>query len=360
MKSRKLHILYLEDVEADAILISEKLKEEGFDFGFDLVSTESDFTGKLESGGYDLVLSDYNLPGFSGIAALMHAKRIAPDIPFICVSGTIGEDLAVELVQLGASDYILKDRLSRLPVAIERAFRESEDLLARRKAEQEIISMRDTLEMLNRRLNEIREDERAAISREIHDNLGQSLTALKIDIQFLQERLAGESDEGRRLEIMNRLVTDLINDVRRIAAELRPPILDDLGLAAAMEWYISEFENRTGINCRHRIENIQFPDHVKNLVLYRILQEALTNVARHSGAKRVGIVLSREKDLVVLTVKDDGTGFEESKIRSGKSLGFVGIRERLKQTGGHLDIESAPGKGTRLTVYVPFDVNYVS
>lgn len=355
MKSRNLHILYLEDVEADAFLISKKLREEGFRFEYDLVSTESDYTARLASGGYDLILSDYNLPGFSGIAALMHAKRLAPDIPFICVSGTIGEDLAVELVQLGASDYILKDRLSRLPVAIESAFREIEAEQARKKAEEEVISMRDSLGMLNRRLNEIREDERAAISREIHDNLGQSLTALKIDIQFLQERLPHDSDERRKLEAMGNKVTEMIADVRRIAAELRPPILDDLGLPAAMEWYIQEYEKRTGIICRSTIENIQFSDARKNLDLYRILQEVLTNVVRHAEATLVIIDVRSADNTLIMTVKDNGRGFEERKIRSNKSLGFIGIRERLKPSGGCLDIESGPGRGTRLTVSVPLE-----
>ncbi len=355
MKSRNLHILYLEDVEADALLIAEKLREEGFRFDYDLVSTGSDFVSRLMSGSYDLILSDYNLPGFSGIAALMNAKRLAPDTPFICISGTIGEDLAVELVQLGASDYILKDRLSRLPVAIESAFRELEAEKARLRAEEEVISMRDSLQMLNRRLNEIREDERAAISREIHDNLGQSLTALKIDIQFLQERLPRDSEECLKLEAMSNTVTEMIGDVRRIAAELRPPILDDLGLPAAMEWYIREFEKRTGIKCTATIGNIQFSDSRKNLALYRILQEALTNVVRHADAARVKIELSRDVTTLFMTVRDDGRGFDESKIRSTKSLGFVGIRERLKLSGGLLDIVSGPGRGTTLKVSIPLE-----
>jgi len=154
---------------------------------------------------------------------------------------------------------------------------------------------------------------------------------------------------------MSNTVTEMIADVRRIAAELRPPILDDLGLPSAMEWYIREFEKRTGIICAATIGNIQFSDSRKNLALYRILQEALTNVVRHAEATRIMIELRRDVATLFLTVRDNGRGFEESKIRSNKSLGFVGIRERLKQSGGLLDIVSGPGKGTTLTVSIPLE-----
>jgi len=350
-----LKILYLEDVEADAMLISKKLKEEGYDFRVDLVSNEKEYTEKLEGGGYDLILSDYNLPGYSGIAALMLARRMHPEVPFICVSGTIGEDMAVELIQLGASDYILKDRPSRLSVAIERAFRVAELEKSREKAELEMKNMKESLEMLYRRLNEIRENERASISREIHDHLGQSLTALKIDIQHLQDKMPHDSEESLKLESMIRLTTGMITDVQRIAAELRPPILDDLGLVSAMEWYIKEFGERTGIKCRHRLDYLQFADKEKNLTLYRILQEALTNVSRHASAKTVWVELIVRDRRAVMAVRDDGIGFDETRIRSNKSLGLLGIRERLKQTGGNLDIKSAPGKGTRLSVTISID-----
>lgn len=355
MKAGTLKILCLEDVEADAIIIEEKLREEGFDFKFDLVSTGSEYSQKLTDSAYDVILSDYNLPGFSGIAALMLARKTCPDVPFICISGTIGETLAVELIQLGASDYILKDRLSRLPVAIESAIRESEARKARLKAEEEVRMMKESLEMLNHHLDEIRESERASIAREIHDQLGQSLTALKIDINYLHEQTADDSEVRSKLEIMSGMVTGMIKDVQRIASELRPPILDDLGLVTAMDWYIREFEKRTGVVCIIKLDSVQFPVEKKNLTLYRILQEALTNVSRHAEATSVTIRLSRIHNLVSLEVYDDGKGFESSMADSFNSLGFLGMRERLKQHNGFLDIETAPGQGTRLTINLPFE-----
>jgi PAS domain S-box-containing protein len=139
MNSKGLKILCLEDVEDDAIIIREMLSAEGLIFQFDHVSTESEFMDKLKSEKFDIILSDYNLPGFSGIAALLLSKKICPDVPFICISGTIGEDLAVELMHLGASDYIIKDKLSKLPVAIERALKEIEEHQSRVQAENSLM-----------------------------------------------------------------------------------------------------------------------------------------------------------------------------------------------------------------------------
>lgn len=350
-----IRILCLEDEEADAILIRERLKSDGLVFDFNIAATESEYTRMLMEGGYDLILSDFNMPGYNGIAALIQAKKLYPDIPFICISGTIGEDLAVELIQLGAADYILKDRLSRLPVAIGEALHNAEAERTRKKAEEELKNTKKALELLNQHLDEIREEERAAISREIHDNLGQSLTALKIDLNHLREKIPENSVESVKLGKMSDLVTEIIKDVQRIAAELRPPILDDLGLASAMEWYIHEFQERTGIQCDINLMEVQFPAEKKNLTLYRILQEGLTNVARHSMAKTVSVRLDHSDDMISLQIADNGTGLEQSKINSFSSLGFIGIRERLKVYNGTLEILSSPGQGTTLNISIPFN-----
>jgi two-component system sensor histidine kinase UhpB len=480
--NQELKILYLEDIEEDAYLVKRQLKQEGLNFRFDHVSEERGFVNKLNSEKYDVILSDYNLPGFSGIAALLLAKKICPEVPFICISGTIGEEMAVELIHMGASDYVLKDNLSKLHVAIRRALKDVEernalikaerllvesearlrdiimnsydlvweidrdwryfytsenvenilgytvsetigkspfdfmpegereavtslffeyvrskraikdienwkihrdgnlvclltsgvpvfdergDLIGyrgvdknitdRKLAEREITNMRDSLEQLNHHLDEVREEERASIAREIHDQLGQSLTALKIDVESLHERLSGTPKEAAKLEGMSDLITIMIKDVQRIASDLRPSILDDLGLVTAMEWYISEFEQRTGVSCKLNLENIEFSDDKMNLTLYRILQEALTNVSRHADADNVAVSFYRIDDYIKLEISDDGKGFAEEAIYSFKSLGFIGIRERLKKHNGNLEIQSRQSEGTRLSITLPFN-----
>jgi two-component system, NarL family, sensor histidine kinase UhpB len=349
-----LRILCFEDAVEDAMLIRARLLSEGLSFQFDHVISEKEYTDKLKSVAYDLILSDYNLQGFNGIAALIIAKKIRPVVPFICVSGIIGEDLAVELMQLGASDYILKDRLAKLPVAIDRALKEAKAKAARIEAEKEIKNMNKALEKLNQRLIDVREDERASFARELHDQLGQSLTALKIDADWLNAKISYNSEERAKVNEMIKIITSMIGDIQRISSELRPAMLDDIGLVHAVEWYISEFEKRTGINCVINLNEVQFTNKKKNLVMYRILQEALTNVARHSDASKVNINLYRTVDSIILEVFDNGKGIEKEKINSYKSLGFIGIRERLKQHNGSLDIQSKFNKETRLTVAIPF------
>lgn len=349
-----LKILCLEYAEVDAILIREQLQSYGLSFQFDHVTSKFEYTDKLKSETYDLILSDYNLPRFNGSAALVLSKKICPLVPFICVSGTIGEDLAVELMQLGASDYILKDKLSKLPIAVERSLRKADALKTRLESEKEIRNMKEALEKLNQRLNDIREDERASIAREIHDRLGQSLTALKIDAGWLHEKITSDAEKAAKLKEMIGLISAMIIDVQRISSELRPSILDDIGMVPAMEWYIQEFEKRTGISCLMNLKYVEFTDRKKNLVMYRILQEALTNVVRHSNATKVIINLYRIKNAIILEVFDDGIGLEKEKITSYKSLGFIGIRERLKPHNGSLDIQSTLNKETRLSIQIPF------
>jgi signal transduction histidine kinase len=346
MQNSALKILCLEDVEADAIIIREKLRSDGLVFSFDHVSTEEAYAEKLASGSYDIILSDYSLPGYSGIAALMLARKVSPDTPVIFISGTIGEDMAVEMIHIGAADYILKDHLSKLPVAIERALKEAEEHKLRIEAEKSI-------EKLNQHLEEVREEERASIAREIHDQLGQSLTALKIDVEWLTDRITSDAVAADKLKVMNELIIEMSSDVQRIASELRPSILDDLGLATAMEWYIGEFSRRTGIFCQKELEEVENLNEKKSLTLYRVLQEALTNITRHAKATKVRVSLKRKGETITLTVTDNGIGISADKIDSYKSMGLLGIRERLKKHSGQLKIKSDKNKGTSLIISIP-------
>ena len=355
MKSKDLSILCFDDVEADAIIIREFLKSEGMIFSFDYVSNESDYTERLKNKSYDIILADYYIPGYNGIAALLEAKKICPDTPFICISGSIGENLAVELIHIGASDYLLKDNLQKLPTSIGRALNEANERRLRREAMDEIKNMKSALEKLNIHQDEIREEERTSISREIHDQLGQALTAVKIDIDWILDKGSLDSEHHIRLERVSKLISGLSTDIRRIAAELRPSILDDLGLASAMEWYISEFEKRTGIKCTVNLEEISTKGKKTGTTIYRILQEALTNISRHAEATKTKISLTERKGMIILEVKDNGKGFAVEKINSFKSMGFMGIRERLRAINGTLTIRSAPEKGTVLKVKVPSD-----
>ncbi|TAL80639.1 MAG: PAS domain-containing sensor histidine kinase, partial [Bacteroidetes bacterium] len=227
-----------------------------------------------------------------------------------------------------------------------------DDVTERKRAGENIKEMKESLEKLNQRLNEIRENERAMISREIHDQLGQSMTALKIDLNWLCGKIAGESEEGAKLNEMIELVTATSRDIQRISSELRPAILDDLGLPAALEWYCEEFAKRTRLQIQMEIDDVQAENINKNLAIYRVLQESLTNIIRHAGAKRVLVKLCKIKKDIVLLIQDDGIGIPADKIRSSKSLGLLGMFERVKQYNGYMEITTPAKRGTSVRISI--------
>ena len=228
-----------------------------------------------------------------------------------------------------------------------------EDITQRKQGEEEIKNMKESMANMHQHLDEIRENERALISREIHDQIGQSLTALKIDLSWFNGKMSGNSEENAKLKGMIDMVDALSLDIHRISSELRPPILDDLGLAAALEWYCEEFANRTGLKVQIEIEDVQTENLRKNLSLYRVAQELLTNIIRHSGAKTVRVILRKTKNDIVMSIQDDGIGISPDKVRSSKSLGFLGMFERVKQSAGNMEIKTPSKGGTSIRVIIP-------
>jgi PAS domain S-box-containing protein len=227
------------------------------------------------------------------------------------------------------------------------------DLSETKRAEQELRASSEQLRNLAARLVSVREEEQARISREVHDELGQALTAVKMDLAWLAGRLPRTNSEVlARMRSTRQLAARTIQSVRRISTELRPGVLD-VGLAAAVEWQAQEFEARFGIPCKVRLltKEVFAPD--VSITLFRILQEALTNVARHAKATRVQIVKQKQRDRLVLRIHDNGRGFDPKNPALSKSLGLLGMRERAAILGGAVSISSAPGKGTTVTAWVP-------
>jgi PAS domain S-box-containing protein len=227
------------------------------------------------------------------------------------------------------------------------------DITSRKRAEDSLRDSRQRLRGLTGRLEQVREEERAHIAREIHDQLGQSLTAIKLDLASLSEHLP-EGDAWRRARETLALLDDTIKAVRRISAELRPVVLDELGLAAAVEWYAQDFGQRTGLTIRVHADALDGELHRDNATgLFRILQEALTNVARHAAARTVQIALRRRGSTLSLDVADDGAGITPDQASAPTSLGILGMRERAILLGGTMEIIGEPNGGTRVTVWVP-------
>ncbi len=229
------------------------------------------------------------------------------------------------------------------------------EIAERERAEEQFKASLDQLRALAARLQSVREEERTSIAREIHDELGQACTAIKMDLALIGRRTTKRQTHLRaKADSASRLVDDMIVTLRRIASELRPRTLDDLGLAAALESQAQEFEARTGIHCRVALpEEPLTLDDERSTAIFRIFQESLTNVARHAHATRVEARLERKADQLIFQVRDNGRGFDPAEAKARKSLGLVGMQERALMLNGELQVEGVPGAGTTMTLRIP-------
>ncbi len=227
-------------------------------------------------------------------------------------------------------------------------------VIERKTTFEDLAGSREELRGLSTHLQTLREEERTGIAREIHDALGQSLTALKMDLSWIKNRLDSQPELVSRAEAMSSMIDSTINTVRRISSELRPNLLDDIGLIAAIEWSAGEFEKRTGIACRVSSGSEEPElDEKKSINIYRIVQESLTNIIRHANATAVDVDLVMDADELILTSRDNGRGITGEEINNARSLGLIGIRERALSCGGTIAIEAAAGRGTVVTAHIP-------
>jgi PAS domain S-box-containing protein len=229
------------------------------------------------------------------------------------------------------------------------------DITLRKKYEEELKSSQHELRELSARVLEAREEEKTLIARELHDELGQLLTALKMDLAWLRERLPpGEAEVARRAGEMGALLDRTVASTRRISADLRPLMLDDLGLAEAANWLVEDFAKRSGIACDMRLQlgELDVAKAVATAV-YRALQESLTNIARHAGARHAWISLAAEDGRIRLEIEDDGRGIAAEDVAKRRSLGLKGMRERFSYLGGAFEVARAPRGGTRVRISVP-------
>jgi len=485
-----LHVLLVEDSEDDARLIERELALGGYSLRVRRVDSPGSMNAALRDQTWDLVLADWSLPRFSALFALEMLRCKGLDLPFIIVSGVIGEDDAVTSMKLGVHDYVMKSNLGRLMTAIQRELREADDRRARKRAEAaladgeerlrfvaratndaiwdwdmttqafwwgqgiqtlfgyrfhevqpgveswysrlhpeekervletryasingakdtwsdqyrfrradgsyayvldrgyvlrnkegravrsvgalidlteqkraeaEIRAAYDRLRSLTLRLEQTKEQERKRIARELHDEFGQLLTGLKLDLTSLAKQLAKNASTSNpewtgKLQSMVALVDDSIHFVRKVASSLRPSLLDDLGLAAALQWQAREFEARAGIPC----ETVLSPDLIERVLdpdlstaLFRIAQELLTNVMRHAHATRVRLVLREESGGFFLEVSDNGRGITMQEHVNPTTLGLRGIQERVSLFDGTLHIEGSPEQGTTVRAWIP-------
>jgi len=472
-----IRILHLEDDAADAELVAATLGST--DYEVTRVQTEAQFCSALRGGGIDLVLGDFRLPGFDGMEALQLVRRSAPEVPFVFVSGVLGEEAAIEALTRGATDYIPKQRLSSLPAAVRRALHEADNARERRKAEQRLALMSFALDSVHeaafmpdesgrflyvnqeaclslghsadeltqlrvwdvnldvpmtlwrerwrelkttrsltmpgrhrtrlgrvipvelyikyieyedrayaltlardvterrqqeeeaaRRQQELaslaievslaEERERRRIAAQLHDEVGQNMLLAKMKLA-LAESASNEEIRAQELAEAVRLLDQSIRGVRSLTVELVPPVLAGAGLEAALEWLARRMEVNYGLKIDLVDDHRRKPltDELRSVV-YQSVRELLINAAKHAGTKEVRIELERVGDQLNAVVEDHGVGFSFSEglpaTPKEGGFGLFNVLQRIRHLGGEVELVSAPGRGTRVTLCVPLQV----
>jgi len=356
-------ILFLEDNPDDVELIEHELTDAGMKFMSRRIDKKNQFLNEVADFSPDIILADYSLSMFNGVQAFRMLKEKNMIVPFILVTGVLSEELALECLKEGIDDFILKSSFKRLPAAIISAIRKKEIEEQKNRFAEELKKSHEELRLLVNRHQISIEEERMNIARDLHDELGQVLTALKIDIAMLRKRLtAGKKVDEQMINdeftSISKTVDRIASSAKQISAGLRPEALDDLGIFEAIHWQVHEFEKRNKITCQLHLPTEQ-PELTKELsiALFRIVQEGLTNVARHAFADQVQIYLDFRDNVLFLEILDNGKGIEEEKIRSSKSLGIIGLRERVQLLQGQFFIGKAKGGGTKVSIMIPTNNN---
>ena len=378
---RPLQVLVIEDSADDALLLEIELQRAGYDPVCHRVETPAALTTALERQRWDLIIADYRLPQFDGLAALALVKEKGLDLPFIIVSGYITEDTAVAAMKAGAHDFVMKDKLARLGPAVERELREAEVRREHRSAEEALRRVYAELEMrveqrtaelktANARLHaaiaerrrlelellEITEKERRRIGLDLHDDLGQQLSGLALMTKGLElklaKRRARETSDAARI---HNLVQQAMSHARDLARDLATLDLKGDDLPAALDGLARHAAELFKISCRFKAEG-NLPSLEANIAsqLYKIAQEAVTNAIKHAKAKTIGISLANGSNEIILEVHNDGLPFSNLKGRStGMGLRIMNYRASL--VGASLEIIGDGPRGTRVICSVPLE-----
>jgi signal transduction histidine kinase len=350
---RPLRALIVEDSTDDFELVMAMLSRAGWAIEAERVDDRAAMRLALASRPWDVVIADHSLPQFSGTEALQLAKELGAETPFILISGSIGEDAAVAVLHAGADDCINKANLSRLAHAIERSLAAAETRRERRRAEDALHDSLDQLRALSAHMDKAIEAERAGFARELHDQVGGTLTALRSELDGLRKRVDADPALAKRVQSMDSLIETAMKASISMSRALRPGMLDH-GVFPAIEWQAREFEERTGMVCRLACNDEETAlDIEQSTALYRVFQEALTNVTKHARASRVDAELFINASTVTLEVRDDGAGLEDGALDKHASFGIRGMMERVRGLGGWLDVSGRPGEGATVMISIP-------
>jgi len=350
-------ILIVDDVSMNLEIITAELERRGY---VALVARSGhEAVERAESAHPDLILLDVVMPGIDGFETCRRLKQseATRDIPVIFMTALTATDDKIEGFRVGAVDYVTKP-LNVVEVATRVDTHLALDALRQQQAAQNR-QLRQEIEAreqdMRSKREEAREDERKQIARELHDELGQHLSAIRMELSYTRMRWGTDSPELReKVESMQKSIDGVIDVVRDLVARLRPAVLD-LGIASALEWLVCEFRASSRVRCDFQIDaEVGEFSPLQTSIVFRLMQESLTNVGRHAHAHSVQVSLRRQSTAYVLTVCDDGLGFDPTEVGI-KSLGIEGMRERAQMLDGRLDLHTEPGKGTHVVVTFPIN-----
>ncbi len=355
------NILIVDDITSNLVYLKIILK--GTEANLIEAESGKEALKKIEGIPLSLAILDVQMAGMNGyeLAIEINRNRLTDSVPIIFLTAAFpNNEQIMNGYEAGAVDYIIKPLNRKILISKVNIFLqlflqkqlivESREELQR--SELEIQKGKEQMQLLNHHLINAREDERAAISLMIHDELGQALTALKIDLSWVRENRDAEI-VMQKLDRMITTTNEIIRKVQRISSELHPKLLTDLGLADAIEWHCGELQERTGLKFELSLDETYNKEFQTNLALFRILQEALTNVIRHARATIVAISIKYEENGTVMTITDNGIGMAPGTAESSNSMGLFGMRERARQCNGTLEFCHNVPSGTKITVFVP-------
>ena len=339
-----LHIVHLEDLDTDAELVAYVLKKGGINCVIHRAVNKQQFEQLLQYSKPDLILSDHSLPSFNSQEALQISQQIDAAVPFILITSTVSEDYAVQIMKQGACDYILKDRMQRLPGAVTAAIEkfEAEKALARQRILQEKLIVRTSIRAQEKVRNEI--------GIELHDNINQILAASKL---FLDKALRQKNDQDDLLLRSKEHLVNAIEEIRRLSHQIVTPSLESISLCQIIRDLIEDVHQSSSLQISFSADDFD-EEHLGRefkLTLYRIVQEQLSNILKHSGALNAFIKIYPEPQSLILLIGDDGQGANIEE--KGNGIGLNNIKSRVDYFDGELIIQTVPGKGFTLKVKIP-------
>lgn len=363
MVDKPIRVLIVEDSEDDTLMLTRALRRAGYDPHCERVETAPAMADALATGLWDLVISDYKMPRFTALEALRTLQRSELDLPFMIVSGEIGEDTAVAAMKAGAHDYMMKDNLARLVPAVERELREAVERRQHREAQEEL---RQEAQKRRQLAQFTRGHERKKLSEELHDDTLASLASINMELGLLaHEAKRTSSDLEARISGVHQLVRESDRRLRDIVHGIFPSVLTNLGLAPAVRTYLEELSQRPIVNpAPLQIEfrasgfgSERLPDNLE-VVLYRAIQLGVTNVVQDARATRLHVSLDWRDTDAQLVIADNGVGFDVGSQRNSALMGHFGLanlKDRIEAVQGMLSIESRPTAGTVVRGTIPLE-----